>query len=199
VRRHLVIGAAALSLALAPQAAAGTFAGHNGRIAYVQTVAGRPQVFTMAANGRDRRQVTNLSGGASSPDWTRDGRALAYSVGGSTIEASDPAGGGPHGIAADINALDPTWSPDGGALAVTGVMYTPSGAIEQSSIYVLQADGNGQRTQNKNGQRPRQPDPLQTALGFPGMGQQQRRGGAQGKPKTGTGTGAGMMRRRSRG
>ena len=145
MRRHLVIGAAALSLALAPQAAAGTFAGHNGRIAYVQTVAGRPQVFTMAANGRDRRQVTNLSGGASSPDWTRDGRALAYSVGGSTIEASDPAGGGPQGIAADINALDPTWSPDGGALAVTGVMYTPSGAIEQSSIYVLQADGNGQR------------------------------------------------------
>lgn len=59
------------------------------------------------------------------------------------------------------------------------------------------AEGNGQRTQNKNGQsRPRQPDPLQTALGFPGMGQQQRRGGGQNKPKTGA---TGMMRRRSRG
>jgi Tol biopolymer transport system component len=145
VRRYLVLGAAALALALAPQASAGTFAGHNGRIAYVQTVAGQPQIFTMAANGRDRRQVTNVPGGASSPDWTRDGRTLAFSVGGTTIDTSDAAGGGVHGIAADIDALDPSWAPDGSALAMTGVMYTPTGAIEQSSIYVLQANGSGQQ------------------------------------------------------
>jgi Tol biopolymer transport system component len=145
VRRYLVIGAAALSFALAPQASAGTFGGHNGRIAYVQTVAGQTQVFTMAANGRDRRQVTNQPGGANSPDWTRDGGKLAFSVGGTTIDTSDALGGGLSGIAGDINALDPSWAPDGGNLAVTGVQYRPDGQIETSSIYVLHADGSGQQ------------------------------------------------------
>jgi Tol biopolymer transport system component len=144
VRRYLIFVAAAMSLALAPQASAGTFAGHNGRIAYVQTVAGQPQVFTMTASGRDRRQVTNLPGGASAPDWSRDGRALAFGVGGTTIETTDATGVGLAGIRADIDALDPTWSPDGSALAATGVEYTPTGAIEQSSIYVVQRNGSGQ-------------------------------------------------------
>lgn len=46
-------------------------------------------------------------------------------------------------------------------------------------------------------QRSRQPDPLQTALGFPGMGQQ-RRGSGQGRtggPARGNGMGGGMRRR----
>jgi 23S rRNA pseudouridine2605 synthase len=61
--------------------------------------------------------------------------------------------------------------------------------------------GQGQaRTQGQGQPRGRQPDPLQTALGFPGMGQPQRRGrpptGRQ--PTGGLGT-QGMPRRRSRG
>ena len=39
-----------------------------------------------------------------------------------------------------------------------------------------QKQGQGQ-SQGRGSSRPRQPDPLQTALGFPGMGQQPRRGG----------------------
>jgi Tol biopolymer transport system component len=134
-----------MSLALASPAAAGTFSGHNGRIAYVQTVAGQPQIFTMAANGRDRKQVTNVPGGATAPDWSRDGNTLAFSAGGSIIDTADAAGGGIRGITADIDALEPSWSPDGSQLAVTGVQYTPTGQIETSSIYVLHADGSGQQ------------------------------------------------------
>jgi Tol biopolymer transport system component len=145
VRRYLVLGAAALSPALAPQASAGTFAGNNGRIAYVQAVAGQSQIFTMAANGRDRRQVTNVPGGATAPDWSRDGRTLAFSVAGTTIDTSDPGGGALRGITADVSALEPSWSPDGAELAITGVQYTPSGQIETSSIYILHADGSGQQ------------------------------------------------------
>lgn len=52
------------------------------------------------------------------------------------------------------------------------------------------ASGSGRATN-----RPRQPDPLQTALGFPDIGQARRRGG-QGQGLTG---GFGMMRRRGRG
>jgi Tol biopolymer transport system component len=145
VRRYLAYGAAALSLALAPSAWAGTFAGHNGRIAYVQTVAGQPQVFTMDAGGRDRHQVTNEPGGATAPDWSRNGRSLAVSVGGTSIETTDAAGGGRRQIASDVNATDPSWSPDGSLLAIAGVQYGPAGDVEDSSIYVLHADGSGQQ------------------------------------------------------
>jgi Tol biopolymer transport system component len=132
-----------LSLALAPPASAGTFSGGNGRIAYVQTVAGQSQVFTMAANGSDRRQVTNVPGGATAPDWSRDGRTLAFSAGGTWIDTSDGAGGTPQQISGDVDALEPSWSPDGTQLAITGVQYTSDGQIETTSIFVLHADGSG--------------------------------------------------------
>jgi 23S rRNA pseudouridine2605 synthase len=66
-----------------------------------------------------------------------------------------------------------------------------------------QGQGQGQGQGRNQGQpRGRQPDPLQTALGFPGMGQQQRRSGGPMRSGTGSGTGTGMQgvpRRRSRG
>ncbi|MBI1890058.1 MAG: rRNA pseudouridine synthase [Burkholderiales bacterium] len=60
-----------------------------------------------------------------------------------------------------------------------------------------------QGQQGKGGQRsgrPRQPDPLQTALGFAGMDQQPRRGGGSGRSPRGQGQGPmqGGVRRRSR-
>jgi 23S rRNA pseudouridine2605 synthase len=60
-----------------------------------------------------------------------------------------------------------------------------------------QKRGQGQGRNKSQGQgRARQPDPLQTALGFPGMGQPQRRNAGQSR----SGAGAqGIQRRRSRG
>jgi Tol biopolymer transport system component len=132
-------------MALAPQAVAGTFAGHNGPIAYVQTVAGQPQVFTMAADGRDRRQLTSESGGATNPDWSVAGRSLAFSVGGRWIGVTDALGGGKRLIPSDVNGTDPSWSPDGSALAIAGVDYDTAGNVENTAIYVLRADGSGQQ------------------------------------------------------
>ncbi|OWW18554.1 23S rRNA pseudouridine(2605) synthase RluB [Noviherbaspirillum denitrificans] len=59
--------------------------------------------------------------------------------------------------------------------------------------------GNGARGQQGQQQRSRQPDPLQTALGFPDVGRPRRSGGQM---RTGTGSGLGMQgmaRRRPRG
>lgn len=63
-----------------------------------------------------------------------------------------------------------------------------------------QGQGQGQKRgqgRNQGQTRGKQPDPLQTALGFPGMGQQQRRNGGQGR--NGLPGIQGMPRRRSRG
>ncbi|GGI53408.1 pseudouridine synthase [Oxalicibacterium solurbis] len=59
---------------------------------------------------------------------------------------------------------------------------------------------NSGKTGRPQQSRSRQPDPLQTALGFPGMGQPRRNGGGQGRsggggPARGNGMGGGMRRR----
>jgi Tol biopolymer transport system component len=141
----LICGLSLVALAFAPVAVAGTFPGSNGRIAYVQTVGGVPQVFSMSSSGRDRRQVTHDPAGADNPDWSADGRSLAFSVGGQHIGVAGATGSGEHLIVSDAVATDPSWSPDGRQLAVAGVDYNPQGAIEDSSIYVVQADGSGQQ------------------------------------------------------
>jgi Tol biopolymer transport system component len=145
MRLFLICGLTLAALAFVPAAMAGTFPGSNGRVAYVQTVAGVPQVFTMAASGADRRQVTHEASGADNPDWSADGRSLAFSVGGQRIGVATATGAGEHLIASDATATDPSWSPDRKQVAVAGVDYNPQGAIEDSSIYVVQADGSGQQ------------------------------------------------------
>lgn len=145
MRLYLTCGLLLAALTLAPTASAGTFPGANGRVAYVQTVAGVPQVFTMAASGADRRQVTHEPTGADNPDWSADGRTLAFSVGGQRIGVADATSGGERLIASDVTATDPSWSPDGRELAIAGVDYNPQGAIEDSSIYVVRADGSAEQ------------------------------------------------------
>jgi Tol biopolymer transport system component len=145
MRRHLTCVAvvSALALALAPSSFAGTFAGANGRIAYVQTVNGKPQVFTMSPTGADRRPLTSEASGASNPDWSADGRALAFDVGGSRIAVTDANGGGEHLLDATANTIDPSWSANGQTLAVSGVDYDTQGNIEDTTIYTLSSQGQG--------------------------------------------------------
>lgn len=61
--------------------------------------------------------------------------------------------------------------------------------------------GRGQAQGQGQGQAPRsrQPDPMQTALGYPGMGQPRRDGGQRKAKPVGAGAGVGLARRRSRG
>ncbi len=150
MRRQLtcvaVTSVIALALALAPSSHAGTFPGANGRIAYVQNVNGTSQVFTMGPNGTDRRQVTNETAGAANPDWSADGRSLAFDVGGTRIAVTDPNGGGERLLDAGANMVDPSWAPNGRTLATSGVDYTPQGQIEDTSVYTLDAGGSGLHT-----------------------------------------------------
>lgn len=123
--------AATLSVA-APASAAS-------RLAYS---AGSPsQVFTVGPNGGAAQQITHEAAGAAHPDWSPDGRFVAYDVGGRRIAVSDATGAGERIITINQSGIDPTWSPDASQLAFTGVEYDENGNPETTSIYVTQADG----------------------------------------------------------
>ena len=124
-------------LALCASAGARTSPGANGRLAYV---AGN-QVFTMTAGGGDVRQLTHDPVGAGHPDWSPDGRSIAYDTGGRFLTVSAADGSGAHAVTTDISALDPTWSPDAKTIAFTGVEYDENGNVENSSLFVVAADG----------------------------------------------------------
>ena len=129
--------AGVLVLALEASAYARTFAGANGRIAYVAN----NQVFTMAANGGDVHQLTHDPVGAGHPDWSPDGRSLAYDSAGHFLTVAAADGSGAHTVTTDISVSDPTWAPDARTLAFTGVEYGENGGIENTSLYVVAADG----------------------------------------------------------
>jgi TolB protein len=101
--------------------------------------AGAPsQVFVVGAHPR---QITHDAGGAAHPDWSPDGRLVAYDVGGQRIAIANADGSGERFVTVEASAVDPSWSPDATRLAFTGVDYGESGNAEDTSLYVTQADG----------------------------------------------------------
>jgi len=95
----------------------------------------------VGANGGPARQITHEPAGAAHPDWSRDGRLVAFDVGGQRIAVANADGSGEHLITIDTSAIDPSWSPDGSQLVFTGPEYDENGVPENSYLYVTQADG----------------------------------------------------------
>ncbi len=119
------------------------FPGANGRIAFVSSISGNSEIYSVAADGSDARNHTNNPARdedpAFSPDGskiaffsTRDGPAAIYTMnlnGTNVVRlTNDPAG--------DIN---PSFSPDGSRIAFTSFR---DGAAE---VYTMSVDGSDQR------------------------------------------------------
>jgi len=92
-------------------------------------------------NGGPARQITHEATGAAHPDWSRDGRLVAFDVGGQRIAVANADGSGEHLITIDTSAIDPSWSPDGSQLVFTGPEYDENGNPENTYLYVTRADG----------------------------------------------------------
>jgi Tol biopolymer transport system component len=68
------------TVVLAATPAKATFAGENGRIAYVLDKGTGGQIYTIEPDGTGRRQLTNVDGAAVSPDWSPDGRTIVFEL-----------------------------------------------------------------------------------------------------------------------
>jgi len=119
------------------------FSADGKKIVFDQNIFGAAfAIYTMNADGSNRRQITPYSPPATLPDWNPDATAIVYELhdlGGEGIKASlhvvNADGSGDKKIA--DNARQPSWSPDGKT-----ILFTRLEASEQT-IFVMNADGTG--------------------------------------------------------
>ncbi len=105
--------------------------GGQGQIAFVSERSGQPQIYLMQIDGSHLEQLTFEAGGACQPDWSPDGRDLAYiSPCNGRKERYDNASifilHLETGVSDLISTLatgdyDPDWSPDGRQIAFTSL------------------------------------------------------------------------------
>jgi Tol biopolymer transport system component len=78
IKLSLIVSALAL-LCLVPSSRVGaTVPGDNGRIAFQADTGTGYQIYTLRPNGHDLRQITHVSVNAQGPEWSPDGRLIAF-------------------------------------------------------------------------------------------------------------------------
>ena len=165
---HLVAPAALLTLtaALLPGLpglpglpATATTPGDAGRISFVSVVDGQEEIVTALPDGSDATVVSDWSGRDTDPAWSPDGSRIAYASGRADeghldIWVMDADGTdqvnltpGPDTTGEANAGVEPTWSPDGTAIAYTyqGDVWTvPSaGGVEVNLMPGAGADQAG--------------------------------------------------------
>ena len=136
--------AGCVGLVLASPAHA-TYPGKNGLIAFHSQTAQGTQIFTVRPNGRDLRQLTRVNGDASTPDWSPNGRMIAFDVAtevSAQIAIMNADGSGVHTLPiapGNIVEADPSFTPDGRRL----LFNTFNGSAE--ALWSMKLDGTDRR------------------------------------------------------
>ena len=133
------------SVPTATRTAVTTPVGRSGTFAFISDRTGILQIYSTDLDGKNLKQLTDLSEGACQPDWSPDGMQLLFTSPCKSIE-------GPYvktsifRINADGSGLtsltkvpggdyDPAWSPDGKSIAVTSLQDG------RQHIYVMDSNG----------------------------------------------------------
>jgi Tol biopolymer transport system component len=130
------------TLALAPVASA-TFPARNGLITFQAQTDDGVQIFTVRPNGHDLRQITNVDGEATQPEWSPDGRRIAFSLNECSVAVMDADGANLSVIASDPDLCqgDPSYTPDGTRLMY--VRFDPVPEVEE--IWSMKPDGSDKK------------------------------------------------------
>jgi Tol biopolymer transport system component len=129
------------TLAFAGPAGA-TFPDGNGLIAFQAETEQGIQIFTIRPNGHQLRQITHVDGAAGLPDWSPDGRRIAFTLNECAIALMDADGDNVQEIASDPDLClsDASFTPDGARLVYT--RYDP--ALDAEQIWTMKIDGSDQ-------------------------------------------------------
>ena len=126
-----------------------SFSPDGSQLAFISGRSGVPNVYIMDADGTNMTLLTGIDmrvpNYRSSPDWSPDGRAIAYQQrgsGGFQIWMSDVRTRVPRQLTTDGENEDPSWAPDGRHIVLTStrggdkqlwVLDTESGRFRQLS------------------------------------------------------------------
>jgi len=124
--RHRVLtalGAACIMVptsALAAGPAQATFPGHDGLIVFAADVGSGHELYTVRPDGSGLRRITHVTGDAVNPDWSPDGRRIAFELGrpddaGCAIVVMDADGSHMRNLTGRRNGCEaqPSFTPDG--------------------------------------------------------------------------------------
>jgi Tol biopolymer transport system component len=78
MKLSLIVSALALLCLVPLSRVRATAPGVNGRIAFQADTGSGNQIYTVRPNGHDLRQITHVNGEAKMPDWSPDGRRIAF-------------------------------------------------------------------------------------------------------------------------
>ena len=115
----------------------------DGRIAFESDRMGSTDIFTMAADGSDVRDITPTPSRETLGDWSPDGQRIVYSSNASGTDqlyVVPAAGGTPTRITHDSgDDTRAAWSPTGDEIAFS------SNREGENDVYVIRPDGTGER------------------------------------------------------
>lgn len=145
ILRSTTLCAISLSLMLATPAAAGTFPGANGKVAFTSNRDGNNDIHLMDIDGANPVNITNHPADDRKPAWSADGKKIAFQSdrnGGSyDIYVMNADGTQQTRLTThSLNDHSPSWSPDGTKIAFVRNLPLPDG----SDIFVMNADGSQQ-------------------------------------------------------
>ena len=144
VTLSLVVGIAVVPLLVGRVPAHAATPGENGLIAFSAETDNGVQLFTARRNGQHLQQITDGHRDASTPDWSPDGRWLAFSLNECTIALISPDGTHRHVIPSqtpDGCETDPAFTPDGTHLVFS--RYDP--IADEETVWIMNRDGTGRR------------------------------------------------------
>jgi TolB protein len=134
------------------------YSADGNQIAYCSDVSGNFEIWTMKANGTKQTQLTHLDGRSLFPDFSRDGKKIAFAgtvgddpnneiyvvdavTGGGLVALTSCAGLAP-GCANDY----PAWSPDGTQIVfIHGDDFDADENPVNEQVWVMNADGSNKR------------------------------------------------------
>lgn len=130
---------AVAGFAAVPGSAQATVPGANGRIAFAADAGSGSQIYTIEPDGTGLRQITHVPGDATSPDWSPDGRRIAFELDDQThagiaimnTDGSDLVDLTPTGLNSQ-----PAFTPDGHHL-----VYECAACAGGDGIFLMRDDG----------------------------------------------------------